>query len=160
MGEIGEFTPKLQEFLGTYRWRVIDPVPWTPLARPLSEATVALVSTAGFVMPGQEPFDGKARGGDSTYRLIPGDADPATLVDTHRSESFDHTAIRRDPNLAFPLDRIREMESAGRIGAVARRHLSFMGAITAPGRLIRDTAPEAARALVDDGVEAAILVPV
>jgi hypothetical protein len=27
-----------------------DPLPWTPLPRPLSEATVALVSTAGLSM--------------------------------------------------------------------------------------------------------------
>ncbi len=35
-----------------------------------------------------------------------------------------------------------------------------MGSITAPGRLMRETAPEAARWLVDDGVDVAILVPV
>jgi hypothetical protein len=35
-----------------------------------------------------------------------------------------------------------------------------MGSITAPGRLTRDTAPVAARRLRDDGVDAALLVPV
>jgi len=82
------------------------------------------------------------------------------LVDTHRSESFDHEGMHRDPNLAFPLDRLRELAEHGRIGSVNRRHLSFMGSITAPGRLVRDTAPEAARRLVADGVDAALLVPV
>jgi len=73
---------------------------------------------------------------------------------------FDHAGIRQDPNLAFPLDRLRELAALGRIGSVAPRHLSFMGSITAPGRLIRDTAPEAARLFVEDGVQAALLVPV
>lgn len=82
------------------------------------------------------------------------------MVDTHRSESFDHEGMHRDPNLAFPLDRLRELAEHGRIGSVNRRHLSFMGSITAPGRLVRDTAPEAARRLVADGVDAALLVPV
>lgn len=68
--------------------------------------------------------------------------------------------MRRDPNLAFPIDRVRELAAAGRIGEVNHRHLSLMGSITAPGRLIRDTAPEAARRIVADGVDIALLVPV
>jgi hypothetical protein len=35
-----------------------------------------------------------------------------------------------------------------------------MGSITAPGRFIRETAPAVARLLVQDRVDAAILVPV
>ena len=35
-----------------------------------------------------------------------------------------------------------------------------MGSITAPGRLVRDTAPAAANWLEADQVEAALLVPV
>ena len=46
------------------------------------------------------------------------------------------------------------------IGSVNRRHLSFMGSIPAPGRLIRDSAPAAAQLLVEDRVDAALLVPV
>jgi hypothetical protein len=43
---------------------------------------------------------------------------------------------------------------------LAPRHLSFMGSITAPGRLVAESAPEAAQLLVDDGVDVALLVPV
>jgi len=93
-------------------------------------------------------------------REIPADIDAHRLIETHRSEWFDHTGIRADPNLAFPVDRARELVARGRIGAVNHRHLSFMGSITAPGRLIRDTAPEAARQLVSDGVDIALLIPV
>jgi D-proline reductase (dithiol) PrdB len=81
-------------------------------------------------------------------------------VETHRSESFDHTGLQRDPNVAFPMDRVHELAAKGRIGSVNHRHLSCMGSITAVGRLIRDTAPPAARLLVEDGVEVAVLVPV
>jgi hypothetical protein len=35
-----------------------------------------------------------------------------------------------------------------------------MGGITAPGRLIKHTAPAAARGLAADGVDIALLVPV
>ena len=157
---ISEMPLGLKVFLHTYRWRSISPVPWSPLKKELSEANVALVSTAGFVARGQEPFDRALKGGDFTFRTLPKDTDVATLVDSHRSESFDHSGIRSDPNLAFPLNRLREMEQDGRIGRVNERHWSFMGSITAPGRLIAKTAPEAAEQAVDDRVVAVLLVPV
>jgi len=112
------------------------------------------------VLPGQEPFDEGVRGGDPSFREIPADADVSRLVDLHRSETFDHADMRDDPNLVFPIDRMRELAARGRIGSVNRRHLSFMGGITAPGRLVKATAPEAARLLVGDAVDAALLIPV
>jgi D-proline reductase (dithiol) PrdB len=160
MGDLSEFALPTRLFLRAYRWRRIDPVPWTPLERPLAHCRLALVSSAGLVTPGQPPFDEDVRGGDPSFREIPADADPRSLIDTHRSESFDHAGIAADANLALPLERVRELAASGRIGSVNRRHLSFMGSITAPGRLVRDTAPAAARALVDDGVDVALLVPV
>ena len=160
MGDLSEFPAALRLFLRAYPWRRIDPVPWAPLPRPLADCRLALVSSAGFVAPGQAPFDETLRGGDPSFREIPADVDLATLRETHRSRSFDHRGLSRDPNLAFPLDRLRELVRAGRIGSLAPRHLSFMGSILAPGRLVRRTAPEAARGLVADGVDAALLVPV
>ena len=160
MGDLDEFSLGLRLFLKAYPWRRIDPVPWARLRKPLAECRVALVSSAGFVAPGQAPFDSSRRGGDPSFRQIPGDVEARALVDTHRSKSFDHGGMRQDPNLAFPIDRLREAEKAGRIGSVNRRHLSFMGSLTAVGRLVRQTAPEAANWLVEDGVDAALLVPV
>ena len=99
-------------------------------------------------------------GGDVSYREIPAGVDVSTLVDTHRSESFDHSGIAADANLAFPLDRLRELARDGVIGSVAPRHFSFSGSITATGRLVRDTAPAIATRLVNDEVDVALLVPV
>ena len=160
MAEMRDLSLSLRLFMKAYRWRKIDPIPWTPMRNPLAESTLALVSTAGMVAPGQKPFDNDVRGGDFSFRVIPSDTDVRTLIDTHRSESFDHSGLARDPNLGFPLDRLREIEAAGVVKRLAPRHLSFMGSITAPGLLVRDTAPEAARMLVADGVDAALLVPV
>ena len=126
----------------------------------ISECKLALISTAGFVARDQPSFDQSIKGGDFTFREIPNDVDVRSLVDTHRSESFDHTGIRADPNLGFPLDRLREMEREGVIGQLNHRHWSFMGSITAPGRLVTQTAPAAAQQAVEDGVDAVLLVPV
>ncbi len=160
MGDLGEFSLKYKLFLKAYPWRRIDPVPWAPLKKPLKNSRAAVISSAGLVGRGQEPFDDSIRGGDFGFREIPADTDVATLMDTHRSDLYDHTGIRQDPNLAFPLDRLRELVGSGRIGSLNQRHLSFMGSITAPGRLIKKTAPPAVRKLVEDGVDVALLVPV
>jgi D-proline reductase (dithiol) PrdB len=160
MGETSEFSFATRAFLKVYPWRRIDPIPWTPLRKPLAEAKVAIVTTAGLVMPDQAPFDNNVKGGDYSFRVIPHDADVASLIDTHRSKTFDHSGIQSDPNLAFPLDRLHELARDGRIGSVSERNLSFMGSITAPDRLMRESAPAAAQLLVDDSVDIAILVPV
>jgi hypothetical protein len=160
MAEMSELSVGIRAFLRAYRWRRNEPVPAAVLRKPLGEAKIALVTTAGFVAPEQEPFDDKRAGGDVSLRVIPDDVDVAKLVDAHRSESFDHSGIREDPNLAFPLDRLHELAREGVIGSVNARHLSYMGSITAPRRLMRETAPRGAEMLANDGVDAALLVPV
>lgn len=160
MGDWAEFDLKDRLLLRAYPWRKIRPTPFAPLKRPLSASRLAIVSSAGFVLPGQPAFDDSIRGGDPSFRKIPSGTRAQDLVDTHRSRSFDHSGIQQDPNLGFPIDRGRELLERGRIGALATDHLSFMGSITAPGRLIRHQAPAAAAQLVEDGVEAALLVPV
>ena len=82
----------------------------------LTTVGVAIVAflIGAFVMPDQEPFDGSRRGGDPSFREIPADADPSLLVDSHRSQTFDHGGLQRDANLAFPLERAREQIRAAR----------------------------------------------
>lgn len=150
----------LRATLKVYPWRRVDPVPCARLARPVTESRVALVTSAGIVPPGDAPFDASVKGGDTSYRVVDRHIALDTLGDFHRSRSFDHAGIAADRNLALPLDRLHELAGAGTIGEVAPRHLSFMGSITAPGRLVRDTAPAAAQILVDDEVDIALLVPV
>ncbi|MFC1882221.1 glycine/sarcosine/betaine reductase selenoprotein B family protein [Thermodesulfobacteriota bacterium] len=160
MGNLSEFPLKYRLFLKAYPWRRIDPVPWTPLKKTLKDSRLVLVSSAGLVTADQEPFDDSIRGGDPSFREIPFDADVATLLETHRSDAFDHTGIRQDPNLAFPADRLREMAAAGLIGSLNHRYLSMMGSITAPGRLIKKTIPQVVPKLIEDRIDIALLVPV
>ena len=160
MGSMDEFSLPVRLFLRAYPWRRIDPVPWTPLSKPLSECRLALVSSAGFTAPGQPPFDESFKGGDPSFREIPATIDPHSLRNSHRSESFDHEPMMQDPNLAFPIDRVNELSRKRRIGSINHRHFSIMGSITAPGRLTKHTAPEIARELIEDQVDVALLVPV
>jgi D-proline reductase (dithiol) PrdB len=160
LGDLSEFSLKHRLFLKTYQWRRIDPVPWTPLKKPLRDCRLVLISSAGLITPGQAPFDKSIRGGDPSVREIPTNVDVSDLIETHRSEVFDHTGIRQDPNLAFPMDRLRELTKKSRLGSLNHRHLSFMGSITAPGRLIKKTVPQVVLQLLEDGVDIALLIPV
>ena len=160
MGEMSEFPISTQLFLKAYRWRHIDPVPWTPLKKPLAESRLGLVSSAGLSLANQEKFDTSIKGGDPTFREIPSNVTAADLIENHRSESWDHRGVEQDHNLAFPIDRARELVEQGRIGSLAERHLSFMGSLTAPGRMIRDHLHHAAEVLHDEEVDVVLLVPV
>jgi len=160
MGSLEEFSGSLRLFLRAYRWRRIDPVPWQPLDKSLSECRVGIVTSAGLIEPEDEPFDKNVRGGDTSFRTISSDVRVGDLVECHRSQSFDHAGLELDRSLAFPILRLKELVKSGRIGSVNHRHLSFMGSITAPGRLIKRSAPEAVQLFQRDEVDVALLVPV
>lgn len=145
-----------------YSPRPDDPVSMavTPLRKPLSACTVALVTTAGLSLPNQPPFDAIIRMGDTSFREIPATVSPQLLEMNQRSWAFDHTGVLRDRNLAFPLDRLREMLERGEIGAIAPHHYSFMGSIAGPRKLIHETAPEVAHRLATAHVDVVLLTPV
>jgi D-proline reductase (dithiol) PrdB len=145
--------------LAVYPWRRLDPVPWAPLPVPLARARVALVSSGGLLRPGVDaPFEAR-RGGDASFRVIPDAVPPGALVVGQTSDAFDHGPVEADPGLAWPRDRLHELAAEGAIGAVAARHVSFNGSITAPGRLQRESAPAMAEVLRAEMVDAALLVP-
>ncbi len=160
MGDLSEFPLRYRLFLKIFPWQRIGRVPWAPLQKPLKDCRLALVSSSGFITTEQTPFDKSIRGGDCSFREIPSNADVSTLIDTHRSDLFNHFGLRQDPNLTFPIDRLRELEKRGRIGSVNHRHLSFMGSITAPGRLVKKTLPRVANLFKTDEVDVVLLIPV
>jgi D-proline reductase (dithiol) PrdB len=162
MAMIDELPLAVRLFMRSYPFAryAVDPVPSAPLRGPLSGARVALVTTAALYAPGQVPFDLTVRTGDTSFREIPGDVDVSSLAEGHKSKSWDHAGVGADRNLAFPLDRFRELERDGVIGSLNGRHLSFMGSVVGPRELIAESAPRAARLLREDGVDAVFLTPV
>lgn len=138
----------------------LQSVPCTKLPKPLPEARVALVTTAGLHLPEQNGFDFSLPGGDASFREIPDTVITQTLLESHKSDAFNHSGVEADKNLVFPLDRFRELCEARQIGTLNHRHFSFMGSITKPQKLIEETAPLAAEKLHTDGVEVAFLTPV
>ena len=123
----------------------------------LSKRRVAIVSTAGLHAGSDSAF---APGEGATgYRVIPGDTNPATLLMSHISVNFDRSGFRRDPEIVFPLSRLKELADKGVIGSVADFHYSFMGTPFPPTRF-EGKAKELAELLHRDRVDAAVLLPV
>ena len=122
--------------------------------KPLEESRLALVTTGGVHLPDQLRFDIDDPLGDCSYREIPAGA--ADLTWTHAYYRPDEGT---DLDSVFSLWTLRELEREGVVGGLGPRHFSFMGAIHDPEPLVRETAPEVAGKLADDGVEAVLLTP-
>ena len=136
-----------------------DGVPWTPLAKPLSESRAAIVTTAGLHLRDDKPFNRDHPGGESTYRILPSDADNADIVQSHFSIGFDRTAIYRDINITYPIDRMRELVQRGVVCSLGPNNYSFMGALRDCTVVAEQTGPEVAQRLKDDGVDLVFLTP-
>ncbi|MFQ5860652.1 MAG: glycine/sarcosine/betaine reductase selenoprotein B family protein [Dehalococcoidia bacterium] len=136
-----------------------DTAPWTPLRQGLSQSKIALVTTAGLHLRRDKPFVVNHKGGDPSYRVIPSDAKASDIVQSHFSIGFDHTAIYRDINVTFPIDRLRELEERVIIGSLSEQYYSFMGALRDPRRVIEETGPEVAQRLKEQDVDLVLLTP-
>ena len=130
-----------------------DTTPWVD-GPPLNKRRVAIVTTAGLHHRDDPPFGA----GSGEYRVIPGDIDVADLVMSHISTNFDRIGFQQDHNVAFPIDRLRELAADGSIGSVADFHYSFMGA-TPPDQM-EPAARDLAGLLKKDKVDAVLLSPV
>jgi D-proline reductase (dithiol) PrdB len=80
-------------------------------------------------------------------------------VQSHTSIGFDRTAVLEDINVVFPIERLREMVSAGRIGELAPTFYSFMGAQRDWQPIKNRTGPEVAELLLGDAVDVVLLTP-
>ena len=138
-------------------------IPWTPLAKKLSDCTVAMIVTAGMALKSDRPFDqeGERRNpwwGDPSYRVIPSTA-------TERDVNIYHLHINpapalQDLNCMFPLGRLRELERSGEIGRSAPRHYSIMGYLLNPAQMLQESVPAMIETLRQDQVDIVLLVPV
>lgn len=91
---------------------------------PLRQRRVAIVTSAGLVSRGDKPM----LAGDNGFRELPTVLPAGDIVMSHVSVNFDRTGFQRDINIAYPVDRLRELAADGVIGSVADRHYSVMGA--------------------------------
>ena len=135
-----------------------DDTPWTTMGKPLSESKVAMVTTSGIHLRKDAPFR-SLKGGDTSYRIIPRDSEPADIIQSHTSIGFDRTTSYRDINISFPVDRLEELVQSGYIGELSNNYYSYMGAINDVTGLIEVSGPEVATKLLSEEVDVVLLVP-
>jgi D-proline reductase (dithiol) PrdB len=144
-----------------------EPTPWTPMRKPLREARLALVTTAGVWDTATEPnFDyerekREPNWGDPSYRVIPRDIEQARIGVGHLH--INNADLAADIDIALPIHRAAELERAGEIGALVPSAYSFMGFQGSGGDLSewREVyGPEVAARMQAEGVDAVLLTPV
>ncbi len=143
-----------------YQWAHFDDVPFTPLARPLSECRATLVSTSDVAVRGE---DGEGRDKSREMLIgnaysIPTDTPPERLFS--RQEHYDKYATHLDDvNSYFPISRLKEKVAQGRLGSLAPR---CHGVYTSYSqrRTLEVDAPEVLKRCREDEVDVAILTPV
>lgn len=143
-----------------YRWAHHEGVPFTSLAKPLAECTVALVTTAAPYQPDKGPQGPGApyNAAAKFFAVYSGDAglDHDVRI-AHVAIDRKHTSME-DAGTWFPLPLLREAAACGRIGRVAAR---FHGMPTnrSQRRTVDVDCPELLARCREDGVDAAVLVP-
>jgi hypothetical protein len=143
-----------------YRWAHHEDAPFTPLAKPLAQARVALITTAAPYQPGVgdqgpgAPYNAAAK----FYKVYsePSDTVPDVRI-SHVGYDRKHTSAE-DPNTWLPLAQLHQAVKAGRIGGLTPR---LQGAPTNRSHrvTIETDAPELLRRCRVGGADAAVLVP-
>lgn len=141
-----------------------EPHAWTPLEKPVSQARVALMTSAGvYLEDSQQPFDvererQEPNWGDPTYRVIPVDVRQEQVAHAHLHINGED--ILQDINVVLPIRAFREFEREGAIGSLAEEHYSFMGFQDRRLKDWRETqAPELAARLKEQAVDVLLLAP-
>ena len=134
----------------SFDWlRFAEPSARNRLKRPLTEARIGLLSTAGAHLPGEDP--------------IPA-AGPPRVLPIGEKVAFHHIGYdtRRasaDPEVVWPVRTLRRLADQGVIGTVSGQAVSMMGAVL-DGRIVLDRhLPVAIDVFQRDQVDLVLLVP-
>ena len=142
-----------------YRYAHFEEVPFQPLAKPLADCVVTLVTTAAPYQPGKGPQGPGASMNAAVKFYVPYTGDTARDHDlriAHVAIDRKHTSME-DANCWFPLPLMRAFAQQGRLRLAPRFH----GAPT--NRSQRHTlevdVPLIVQRCREDGIDAALLVP-
>jgi D-proline reductase (dithiol) PrdB len=136
------------------RQPIFEPPRLTPLPKPISESTIGIFTTAGIQLRSDTLL---AETNDLSYRLIDRGIPYSELTVAHQ------TPVRvwalEDLNVAFPRERLAELEAEGTIGRLAPRAVSMVGSITKFTELLQKTVPSIKEVFDAQGVDLIFLFP-
>ncbi len=145
----------------------VDDAPFTPLARPLEDTRLALISAGGVFRADEDPMGPDGPTQEEVLDLLGEFLRSApTLtripVGTHDSEltarhpGYDARTAQRDIGTVFPLTHLRDIARDG-VVQLTDVHYTFTGA-TSHSKLRKEIAPRWAEQLAAEEVDAALLV--
>ena len=138
-----------------YQWAYFDEVPFRPLPVALSECRLTLITTASPIREESTSQAGLPMAKEVSSGPTASPPERLYTADLAWDKETTHTD---DLDSFFPIHRLQELVDAGRIGSLAAR---YHGAPTeySQRRTMEQDAPEILRRCREDGVEAALLVP-
>jgi hypothetical protein len=162
---------QIQAYSEEGKW-IYDQGPFTPLRKPISKSRLALLTSSGHFVAGDdpEPFGVKnMTQTEATERInefLKTEPKLSTIpIDTPqerlrvRQGGYDIRGAQADPNVVFPLERLLELEKEGRIGELAPVAYSFVGA-SSQMRLLKQAGPQWVKMFQKQQIDALLLVPV
>lgn len=138
------------------------PIPFQVPTKPLSECTVALVTSAGISLASDPPFDMEREKreptwGDPSYRKIPQTASQDEIRVNHLH--INTTYIEKDVNVMLPIAHLRQFARDGIIGRSAPTAYSFYGFQWQRTEFLNEAVRPIAAQMREEGVDAALLTP-
>jgi D-proline reductase (dithiol) PrdB len=159
--EAKQLRPRLWQTINErYPGSMITKTDFLPLARlskPISQARLTFVSSAGIQPKDTMPFDVVHPVGDFSFRRVPS-ASRVSDLEIHQIK-YPTTGAVKDLNVIFPVERLQELAAEGLIGELTPNFFSFIGYQMDPERFEWTLAQDIADAVVADRAEAALLCP-
>jgi len=165
------FDWQCRAYAGASRY-TYENAPFTEATKPLNKSHLALLTSSGHFAAGDDP---KPFGVEKMSQQEAEDrikdfilAEPSLSeipTDTREQDlrvrhgGYDTHAAQADPNVNFPITRLRELEAEGVIGSFVNPAYSFVGACSQM-RLLKRTGPQWVRMFQDREIDSILLVPV
>lgn len=165
------FKSQVKGYAGSGRY-VYDDAPFTRLKKPLSETHLALMSSSGHFVEGDDPkplgaenltqAEAEARINDfireePQLSEVPIETPQGRLRVRHGG--YDISGAQKDANVNFPIHRMRELRDEGVLPELHPTAFSFVGACSQM-RLQKETGPRWAKYFKESHIDALLLVPV
>lgn len=144
----------------SYEWAHFDDVPFTPLAKPLSQCRVGLLGTSEVAVKFDAATEPNPISEEDFRGVYPIPAATPTDKLYSRTLSFDRNATHLDDvNAFYPIDRLREAVADGRIGSMPNRILGAYNNYS-QRKVLTQEAPKALAICREEGIDAIVMVPV
>ncbi len=137
-------------------------IPWTPMSKPLNQATIALVTSAGTSLKSDPPFDMEREKrnplwSDRSFRMIPRGTTENNIDVNHLHINTNY--LKKDINVILPLARMAEFEQEKILGRLAANAYSFYGFQWQNTEFLSEAIAPISKKMKLEEVEAVLLTP-